>query len=293
MITVSGLTKTYGDRTVVDDVSFELEPGTVTGFLGPNGAGKTTTMRMITGLVPATAGQALVAGQRYADAAEPRRGHGHACSTPRRCTPVAPGARTCGSSPTRSACPAERVDEVLELVGPHAPPPDAGSAATRSACGSGSGIAGGAAGRPAGADVRRAGQRPGPGGHPLDARPAAQPRRPRRHGAAVLAPARRGAAHGRPARRHRRRADRRRRTDASAARRRRHRRPGARPATRSPRAGGRRSRGQPGEDGVLVVPGAPPTEVGAVAAAGGHVLTDLRPLEHGLEDVFFQLTTAA
>ena len=47
MITVSGLTKQYGDRTVVDDVSFTLEPGTVTGFLGPNGAGKTTTMRMI------------------------------------------------------------------------------------------------------------------------------------------------------------------------------------------------------------------------------------------------------
>ena len=42
MIRVSGLTKTYGDRTVVDRVSFELEPGTVTGFLGPNGAGKTT-----------------------------------------------------------------------------------------------------------------------------------------------------------------------------------------------------------------------------------------------------------
>ena len=45
MITVSGLTKKYGERTVVDDVSFTLEPGTVTGFLGPNGAGKTTTMQ--------------------------------------------------------------------------------------------------------------------------------------------------------------------------------------------------------------------------------------------------------
>ena len=55
MITVSGLTKQYGGRTVVDGVSFSLEPGTVTGFLGPNGAGKTTTMRMMTGLVPASA----------------------------------------------------------------------------------------------------------------------------------------------------------------------------------------------------------------------------------------------
>ena len=66
MITVSGLTKQYGTRTVVDDVSFTLEPGTVTGFLGPNGAGKTTTMRMITGLVPASAGSALVDGRPYA-----------------------------------------------------------------------------------------------------------------------------------------------------------------------------------------------------------------------------------
>jgi ABC-2 type transport system ATP-binding protein len=50
---------------------------------------------------------------------------------------------------------------------------------------------------------------------------------------------------------------------------------------------------QPRADGVLVVPGASPERVGALAAAGGHVLIDLRPLEHGLEDVFFQLTTAA
>src|SRR3712207_4670472 len=60
MITVSGLTRKYGDRTVVDHVSFEREPGTVTGFRGPNGAGKTTTMRMIPGLVRATAGTAQV-----------------------------------------------------------------------------------------------------------------------------------------------------------------------------------------------------------------------------------------
>src|SRR3712207_8651658 len=71
MITVSGLTKKYGDRTVVDDVSFELEPGTVTGFLGPNGAGKSTTMRMITGLVPASSGSALVAGTPYTALSNP------------------------------------------------------------------------------------------------------------------------------------------------------------------------------------------------------------------------------
>jgi ABC-2 type transport system ATP-binding protein len=65
MITVTGLTKRYGERTVVDDVSFTLEPGTVTGFLGPNGAGKTTTLRMLTGLVPPTAGTALVDGRPW------------------------------------------------------------------------------------------------------------------------------------------------------------------------------------------------------------------------------------
>jgi ABC-2 type transport system ATP-binding protein len=71
MITVTGLTKRYADHTVVDDVSFTLEPGTVTGFLGPNGAGKTTTMRMITGLVPPTAGEATVGGRRWVDLPNP------------------------------------------------------------------------------------------------------------------------------------------------------------------------------------------------------------------------------
>src|SRR4051812_27873334 len=71
MITVTGLTKRYAGRAVVDDVSFTLEPGTVTGFLGRNGAGKTTTMRLITGLVTATSGTALVAGVPYRDLPNP------------------------------------------------------------------------------------------------------------------------------------------------------------------------------------------------------------------------------
>src|SRR4051795_8062488 len=71
MIEVAGLTKQYGARTVVDDVSFTLEPGTVTGFLGPNGAGKTTTMRMITGLVPPTAGEARIDGRRWTELPNP------------------------------------------------------------------------------------------------------------------------------------------------------------------------------------------------------------------------------
>jgi ABC-2 type transport system ATP-binding protein len=116
MITVSGLTKTYGDRTVVDRVSFELEPGTVTGFLGPNGAGKTTTMRMITGLVPASAGQALVGGTPYASLPNP----GAVMGTLLDAGAVHPG-RT-GRTHLRILAgtlgvDAERVDEVLELVG--------------------------------------------------------------------------------------------------------------------------------------------------------------------------------
>ena len=64
-IAVRGLTKRYGTTVAVDDLSFEIRRGTVTAFLGPNGAGKTTTMRVLLGLAPADAGEALVLGQRY------------------------------------------------------------------------------------------------------------------------------------------------------------------------------------------------------------------------------------
>ena len=57
MIEVRGLTKRYGATLAVDDLSFDVEPGKVTGFLGPNGAGKSTTMRMMLGLDRPTAGQ--------------------------------------------------------------------------------------------------------------------------------------------------------------------------------------------------------------------------------------------
>ncbi|MFI6856698.1 ATP-binding cassette domain-containing protein [Streptomyces sp. NPDC050416] len=66
MLTAHELTKRYGDRTVVTDLSFTVRPGTVTGFLGPNGAGKSTTMRMILGLDAPTRGHATVAGRSYA-----------------------------------------------------------------------------------------------------------------------------------------------------------------------------------------------------------------------------------
>jgi ABC-2 type transport system ATP-binding protein len=71
MIEVSGLTKKYGDKTAVKDLTFTVRPGIVTGFLGPNGAGKSTTMRMIAGLDAPTSGTALVNGARYQQARAP------------------------------------------------------------------------------------------------------------------------------------------------------------------------------------------------------------------------------
>jgi ABC-2 type transport system ATP-binding protein len=73
MIEVRGLTKRYGRRTVVDDLSFQVKPGVVTGFLGPNGSGKTTTARMILGLTRSDAGVATINGQPYHDLKAPLR----------------------------------------------------------------------------------------------------------------------------------------------------------------------------------------------------------------------------
>ena len=73
MIKSQNLTKSFGGRTVVNDVSFRVEPGTVTGFLGANGAGKTTTLRMLSGLSEPDSGQAVVLGGRYRDLANPGR----------------------------------------------------------------------------------------------------------------------------------------------------------------------------------------------------------------------------
>jgi ABC-2 type transport system ATP-binding protein len=71
MIEVENLSKRYGDKLAVDDLSFTVQPGVVTGFLGPNGAGKSTTMRMIAGLDFPTSGQVRVNGQDYRRAAAP------------------------------------------------------------------------------------------------------------------------------------------------------------------------------------------------------------------------------
>ncbi|MFG1783412.1 ABC transporter ATP-binding protein [Rhodococcus oryzae] len=73
MIEVSGLTKTYGSTRAVDDLTFTVKPGIVTGFLGPNGAGKSTTMRMILGLDRPTSGTALIEGVPYHQLKQPLR----------------------------------------------------------------------------------------------------------------------------------------------------------------------------------------------------------------------------
>ena len=73
MIEARGLTKRYGEKTAVDDLTFTVSPGVVTGFLGPNGAGKSTTMRMILGLDAPTSGQVTVNGRPYAEHPAPLR----------------------------------------------------------------------------------------------------------------------------------------------------------------------------------------------------------------------------
>ncbi len=115
-IEIAGLTKRFGSFVAVDDLTFEVEPGRITGFLGPNGAGKTTTLRMLLGLVQATAGTATIGGQRYVDLPHPLQTVGAALEA----TNFHPG-RT-GRDHLRvlaaSAGIADsRVDELLELVG--------------------------------------------------------------------------------------------------------------------------------------------------------------------------------
>jgi ABC-2 type transport system ATP-binding protein len=83
MITVSHLTKMYGLRTAVNDLSFEVKKGEVVGFLGPNGAGKSTTMKILTGFMPATLGKVTVAGFDVFDqTVEVKRNVGYLPETP-------------------------------------------------------------------------------------------------------------------------------------------------------------------------------------------------------------------
>jgi len=115
IITVDRLTKSFGSVTAVDDLSFTLKHGTITGFLGPNGAGKTTTLRMLLGLTRPTRGTALLFGRHYVEIANPATRVGAVLEA----TDFHPG-RSGREHLLMLACaaklPARRVDEVLETV---------------------------------------------------------------------------------------------------------------------------------------------------------------------------------
>jgi ABC-2 type transport system ATP-binding protein len=116
MIEAEGLTKRYGDTLAVDNLSFSVTPGKITGFLGPNGAGKTTTMRLILGLDRPSAGRVTINGKPFDQASQPMRLVGALLDAK-----AMHGGR---SARNHLVClaqsnnlPAHRVDEVLKLVG--------------------------------------------------------------------------------------------------------------------------------------------------------------------------------
>jgi len=116
MIELAGVTKRYGTKVVVSDLTFSVQPGAVTGFLGPNGAGKSTTMRMMLDLDRPTAGQVLIDGKRYADLQNPLRIVGALLDAK-----AMHGGRSARDNlmclALSNRIPASRVDEVLEEVG--------------------------------------------------------------------------------------------------------------------------------------------------------------------------------
>src|ERR1700710_1115903 len=116
MIEAHGLSKVYGDRHAVSDLSFTVRPGVVTGFLGPNGSGKSTTMRLILGLDRATSGTAAVHGRPYRELTAPLREVGALLDAK-----AVHGNRSARRHLTWLAraggIPLQRVDEVLDLVG--------------------------------------------------------------------------------------------------------------------------------------------------------------------------------
>jgi ABC-2 type transport system ATP-binding protein len=115
-VEVRDLTKMFGSLIAVDNLSFSVEPGRITGFLGPNGAGKTTTLRMLLGLVRPTSGSATIGGQPYSHMRTPQRVVGAALEA----TNFHPGRS--GRDHLRvmadtAGIDSKRVDEMLEMVG--------------------------------------------------------------------------------------------------------------------------------------------------------------------------------
>jgi len=116
VIEAQGLTKRYGTKVAVDDLSFTARPGLVTGFLGPNGAGKSTTMRMIIGLDAPTKGGVTVAGKRYRDSPAPLTEVGALLEARSVHTGRSARAHLVALAQTHGIGQ-RRVDEMLELVG--------------------------------------------------------------------------------------------------------------------------------------------------------------------------------
>ena len=99
LIDINHLTKHYGDVHAVEDLTFAVDSGTITGFLGPNGSGKTTTLRSLLGLVTPTAGSATIDGSPYAALAAPLQSSGRCLRPP--LTPRAAPAAICACSPPK------------------------------------------------------------------------------------------------------------------------------------------------------------------------------------------------
>jgi ABC-2 type transport system ATP-binding protein len=116
VITIQGLTKRFGQVTAVDDLSFEVDHGTVVGFLGPNGAGKTTTLRTLLGLVTPTRGSAMIDGRPYRELADPVR-HVGALLEASSFHPGRSARNHLRVVATAAGLPLDRADAVLEQVG--------------------------------------------------------------------------------------------------------------------------------------------------------------------------------
>ncbi|MFE7131137.1 ABC transporter ATP-binding protein [Streptomyces sp. NPDC057638] len=116
MIELEGLTKRYGSKTAVDNLSFQVRPGAVTGFLGPNGAGKSTTMRMMLDLDNPTSGSVRIDGKHYRELSEPLKYIGALLDAK-----AMNGGRTAYNNllclAQANRIPAARVDQVLDIVG--------------------------------------------------------------------------------------------------------------------------------------------------------------------------------
>jgi ABC-2 type transport system ATP-binding protein len=116
MIEAHGLVKHYRDALAVDNLSFDVRPGTVTGFLGPNGAGKSTTMRMIIGLDRPDAGQVRIGGKNYHDLRWPLREVG-ALLEAKAFHPGRTARNHLAALAMSNEIPLQRVDEVLAITG--------------------------------------------------------------------------------------------------------------------------------------------------------------------------------